>query len=101
MSIKERYGESLGTSIPRLVVLSYRGGGYLGMTKIATLKIDGMHCDACVRRVRAALSGVYGVHVRDVKVGSAEVEVDSSASDLEGAVNAVNDIGFSAHVEQR
>jgi copper chaperone CopZ len=71
------------------------------MKQSETLKIDGMHCDACVRRVRAALSGVSGVDIKDVKVGSAEIEVEPGTADVEGAVNAINDIGFSAQVDKR
>ena len=71
------------------------------MTKTATLKIEGMHCEACVRRVRTALAALDGVHVKDVKVGSAEIDLDPSSVDVEGAANAVNDIGYSAHVERR
>ncbi|HYP08329.1 MAG TPA: heavy-metal-associated domain-containing protein [Bryobacteraceae bacterium] len=68
------------------------------MATIANLKIEGMHCDACVRRVRTALSGVDGVHVKDVRVGSADIEIDSEKVGTKEAVDAVNDIGFSAKV---
>jgi copper chaperone CopZ len=40
--------------------------------------IAGMHCDACVRRVRIALEKVPGVAVQDVNVGSATVSADPS-----------------------
>ena len=70
------------------------------MSNTATLEIDGMHCDACVRRVRAALAGVEGVRVKEVKVGSAAIELEGSSTDVEGAVSAINDIGFSAHVTE-
>ncbi len=40
------------------------------------IAIEGMHCNACVARVRKALEKVEGVQVRDVQVGSAEVELD-------------------------
>lgn len=70
----------------------------VNMPKTASLRIEGMHCDACVRRVRAALSGVDGVEVKDVRVGSAEIEIDPDKFDSKEAVNAVNDIGFTAHL---
>jgi copper chaperone len=41
------------------------------------LAIDGMHCQACVARVRKALEKVDGARVDRVDVGSAEVSVDS------------------------
>ena len=36
-----------------------------------TLRIDGMHCGSCVRRVSQALAGVPGVTVNEVRVGAA------------------------------
>jgi copper chaperone len=38
--------------------------------------IEGMHCQACVQRVRKALEKVDGVSVAQVAVGSADVAVD-------------------------
>jgi copper chaperone len=37
------------------------------------LSIEGMHCQACVRRVQTALEKVDGVQVESVEVGSAIV----------------------------
>ena len=37
------------------------------------LSIEGMHCQACVRRVQKALEKVDGVQVESVEVGSAQV----------------------------
>ena len=41
------------------------------------LKIDGMGCEHCIKSVREALEGINGVKVLDVKIGSAEVEVEN------------------------
>ncbi len=41
--------------------------------KTQTIEIDGMHCDACVRRVTQALGSVPGVRVVSVGIGKAEV----------------------------
>jgi copper chaperone len=60
------------------------------------LSIEGMHCDACVRRVRMALGKVEGVEIKDVKVGSAQIAVDPSKTSPEAAIDAVNGIGFTA-----
>ncbi len=38
-----------------------------------SVQIEGMHCDACVRRVTAALAGIPGVRVHHVEVGRADV----------------------------
>jgi copper chaperone CopZ len=64
------------------------------MAEIMNLKIDGMHCDACVRRVRMALSRVPGVEVRDVSVGSAQVATNTATA--EDLVKAVQEIGYEA-----
>ena len=48
-----------------------------------TLSIDGMSCGHCVQTVTKALSGVPGVKVRAVAVGSAEIDTSSP--------NAAND----------
>jgi copper chaperone len=39
--------------------------------------IEGMHCQACVARVRKALEKVDGARVDRVDVGSAEISIDS------------------------
>lgn len=40
--------------------------------------IEGMHCDACVRRVRKALEQVAGVRVEEVTIGSTVVATDEA-----------------------
>jgi copper chaperone len=64
------------------------------------LSIEGMHCEACVRRVTNALGGVKGVRVDSVTVGSAKVEFDPAAASPEEIAGAVDRIGFKAHVER-
>jgi copper chaperone len=63
------------------------------------LKIDGMHCDGCVRRVTNALKGVEGVRVESVEIGSASVSVENEAVKPEEIAAAVDRIGFAAHIE--
>ena len=60
------------------------------------LKIDGMHCDACVGRVTAALNQVSGVQVENVEVGSARIRYAPEAVSPEAILSAVNQIGFRA-----
>jgi copper chaperone len=64
------------------------------------LKIDGMHCDGCVRRVTNALKGVEGVRVESVEIGSASVSVENEAVKPEEIAAAVDRIGFAAHIER-
>lgn len=40
------------------------------------IAIEGMHCQACVQRVRKAIEKVDGVSVQQVEVGSAVVTSD-------------------------
>lgn len=42
------------------------------------LKIEGMHCAACVRRVTAAVARVDGAEAEKVDVGSASVRLDTA-----------------------
>jgi copper chaperone len=61
-----------------------------------SLKIDGMHCDGCVRRVTLALSKVPGVQVDSVEVGSARLHFDEAEAKPLEIADAVNRIGFVA-----
>ena len=64
-----------------------------------TLKIDGMHCGACVRRVTQALTAVEGVVVNEVSVGSARLSTDLASAPVDLAVAALAKVGFAAHLE--
>ncbi len=64
-----------------------------------TLRIENMHCDACVRRVSQALGKLDGVQVAEVRIGAARVR---TSRDLpEGIlIGAVEKAGYAAIVEQ-
>lgn len=62
-------------------------------TKHVELRIEGMSCQHCVRAVKEALTGVDGVRVAEVAVGSARVECDENVSRDALAV-AIADAGF-------
>lgn len=64
--------------------------------KEITLSIDGMHCDACVRRVGRALQGVLGTVVEEVRLGTARVQSEEIAPLLAALARA----GYNAHAEQ-
>lgn len=62
------------------------------------LRIDGMHCQACVQRVSKAIQKVEGVRVEQVEVGSAVVAADPSH---EAAVlDAIRKSGYTPHQEE-
>jgi len=64
-----------------------------------TLRIDGMHCGSCVRRVTQALNSTQGVQVEEVRIGAARLKSDDSLP-LDAAIAALGKAGFSAHLEQ-
>lgn len=64
-----------------------------------TLRIENMHCGACVRRVSQALEKVEGAQVGEVRVGAARVQAADDLAD--GAlVAAVEKAGYPAIVER-
>lgn len=60
------------------------------------MRIDGMHCGACVRRVSQALAA-EGLTVKEVGVGVARVEPDAAAADR--AIAAIEKAGYRAHLD--
>jgi len=64
-----------------------------------TLKIDGMHCASCVRRVSQALASVPGVVVNDVRVGEARLAALQVPPPVDQVVDAIAKAGFAAHLE--
>ncbi len=70
------------------------------MENTLNLSIDGMHCEACVRRVTNALTGVEGVHVGSVTVGTATVTFDPLKTLPEQITGAIDSIGFAARSDR-
>ena len=60
------------------------------------IAIEGMHCQACVKRVRMALEKVDGVTVREVSIGSAVVDAD--ADQQAAALAAIQKAGYQPHL---
>lgn len=58
-----------------------------------TLRIENMHCDACVRRVSQTLGKVNGVKVGEVRVGAARVQAADEVPD-ETLVGALEKMGY-------
>jgi len=56
------------------------------------LAIEGMHCQACVARVRKAVEKVDGARADRVEIGAAEVSVDSLREPL--VVEAIRKAGY-------
>jgi copper chaperone CopZ len=64
-----------------------------------TLRIDGMHCGSCVRRVNQALAAIPGVVVNEVRVGAARLTAAEDPAPVDLAIAALAKIGYAAHLE--
>ena len=64
-----------------------------------TLRIDGMHCGSCVRRVSQALSSTEGLTVKEVRIGAARLESRQPAGAEDQAIAALARAGYPAHRE--
>lgn len=69
-----------------------------------TLRIDGMHCGSCVRRVGQALAqalgSTQGITVNEVRVGAARLTSAIEPAPVDDAIAALAKAGFTAHLEQ-
>lgn len=60
-----------------------------------TLRIDGMHCGGCVRRVTQALEKTPGTEVVEVRIGAARLKAENAAR----VVGALAKAGYTARLE--
>jgi copper chaperone CopZ len=65
-----------------------------------TLRIDGMHCGSCIRRVTQALSATEGLKVEEVRLGAARLSAEAEPSAPQMAIAALAKAGYSAQLEQ-
>jgi copper chaperone CopZ len=65
-----------------------------------TLRIDGMHCGSCIRRVSQALASAEGLNVEEVRLGAARITSTDAAPPIDAAVAALAKAGFAAHLDQ-
>ena len=63
-----------------------------------TLRIEGMHCGACVRRVGQALA-TEGLNVKEVRLGAARIESDQVPAPIDRALAVIQKAGYSAHLD--
>jgi copper chaperone len=61
-----------------------------------TLRIENMHCGACIRRVTQTLRGIPGTRVEEVQIGGAQVE---STAEPGVIVAALAKAGYPARLE--
>jgi len=63
------------------------------------LRIDGMHCGACIRRVTQSLQTVPGAEVEEVRLGAARVKL-SAAVGAQDLIARLSKAGFAAQEEK-
>jgi len=64
-----------------------------------TLRIDGMHCGSCIRRVSDALASTDGVRVEEVRLGAARLSAPEDPALTARAIAALAKAGYNAHLE--
>lgn len=64
------------------------------------LRIDGMHCGSCVRRVTQALNSTGRVEVEEVRIGAARLKSHDEIPPVDAAIAALAKAGYSARLEQ-
>ena len=65
-----------------------------------TLRIDGMHCGSCVRRVSQALASVEGARRQRSSRGSGPADLRAEPAPVAQAIAALAKAGYTAHLEQ-
>jgi copper chaperone CopZ len=63
---------------------------------MTTLRIDNMHCGACVLRVTKALNQLPGTKVEEVQIGAARIETTAAPPEI---LAALDKAGYPAHIE--
>ena len=58
------------------------------------IEIVGMTCEHCVRAVKNRLAATPGVSVKDVTVGTADIQLDESKASMEDVEDAISDEGY-------
>jgi len=65
-----------------------------------TLRIEGMHCGSCIRRVSQALSTDKEIQVEEVRLGAARLKAPDGAEPVEHAIAALAKAGYTARLDQ-
>ena len=63
------------------------------------LKIEGMHCEMCVKHVTRALHEVEGVSTSQVSLQSGAARVQHEGADVQKMIQAVEDEGYKASAQ--
>uniref|UniRef100_E6QK25 HMA domain-containing protein n=1 Tax=mine drainage metagenome TaxID=410659 RepID=E6QK25_9ZZZZ len=63
------------------------------------LRVEGMHCGACVRRVTQTIASAGPYTVEEVRLGAARFVAEDTATAVDVVVAALGKAGFTAHAE--
>jgi copper chaperone len=63
------------------------------------LRIDGMHCGSCIRRVTQAIGSAGPFDVKEVRLGAARFAATEAATAANTAIAALAKVGFTARVD--
>ena len=63
-----------------------------------TLRIDGMHCGSCIRRVTQAINNAGAFDVEEVRLGAARFKAPDENADA--AIASLAKAGFAARVDE-
>lgn len=63
------------------------------------LRIDGMHCGSCIRRVTQAIGAAGPYDVKEVRLGAARFQAGNDAHAAEAAIASLAKAGFPARVD--
>lgn len=65
-----------------------------------TLRIENMHCGGCIGRVSQVLTTTEGVHVEEVRLGTARLSTNQGTAPVDLAMTALAKAGYPARLEQ-
>ena len=60
------------------------------------IKVDGMHCEHCAKRVKKAAESAANVSSAVVSLEDKNCVVTHDNADINGIINAINELGFTA-----
>lgn len=64
--------------------------------KKVEIKVEGMHCEGCSKRLTKVLNNIEGVNNAEVSLENklANIEYDETIADIEDFYEAIEDAGF-------
>ena len=63
---------------------------------VTEIKIEGMHCPHCVKRVKKASEAVENVTAADVDLETGKAVITHENADISAVIDAINALGFTA-----